>query len=63
VALTGAPRVWLWRVARVAAGADHIFLQAECPWPEFDEQMTRIRAEILDRRDDIFARAAVIAGG
>jgi probable F420-dependent oxidoreductase len=60
----GTPEDCRARIAEfVAAGADHIFLQAECPWPEFDDQMTRIRAEILDRRDDIFARAAAIAAG
>ncbi|MBI2015262.1 MAG: hypothetical protein HYS77_06965 [Candidatus Rokubacteria bacterium] len=41
--------------------ADRIFLQAECPWPEFEEQMRMIRAEILDRRADIFRRAGELS--
>lgn len=45
----------------VAAGAGRIFLQAECPWPEFDEQMRMIRGEILDRRAEISAKADEIA--
>jgi probable F420-dependent oxidoreductase len=54
----GPPAACRERIAEfVAAGANRIFLQAECPWPEFDEQMTLIRAEILDRRAEILARA------
>jgi alkanesulfonate monooxygenase SsuD/methylene tetrahydromethanopterin reductase-like flavin-dependent oxidoreductase (luciferase family) len=50
------------RIAQfIAAGADRIFLQAECPWPEFDEQMRMIRGEILDRRAEIAQRAAALA--
>jgi probable F420-dependent oxidoreductase len=60
----GPPASCRERIAEfIAAGADRIFLQAECPWPEFDAQMTLIRAEILDRRDEIQARARELAAG
>lgn len=55
----GPPAACRRRIAEfIAAGADRIFLQAECPWPEFDEQLRMIRGEILDRRDEILAEAA-----
>ncbi len=58
----GPAEVCRTRIAEfVAAGADRIFLQAECPWPEFDEQMRMIRAEIVDRRAEIAAKAAEIS--
>jgi alkanesulfonate monooxygenase SsuD/methylene tetrahydromethanopterin reductase-like flavin-dependent oxidoreductase (luciferase family) len=54
----GPPEACRTRIAQfIAAGADRIFLQAECPWPEFDEQMRMIRSEILDHRPDILAEA------
>jgi alkanesulfonate monooxygenase SsuD/methylene tetrahydromethanopterin reductase-like flavin-dependent oxidoreductase (luciferase family) len=57
----GPPDACRERIAEfVAAGADRIFLQAECPWPEFDEQMRMIRSEILDRRGEIAQRAREI---
>lgn len=55
----GTPPDCRMRIAEfIAAGADRIFLQAECPWPEFDEQMRLIQSEILDWRDDICNLAA-----
>jgi probable F420-dependent oxidoreductase len=58
----GPPGECRTRIAEfIAAGADHIFLQAECPWPEFDEQMRMIRGEILDRREEIARQAAALA--
>jgi alkanesulfonate monooxygenase SsuD/methylene tetrahydromethanopterin reductase-like flavin-dependent oxidoreductase (luciferase family) len=54
----GTPADCRTRIAEfIAAGADRIFLQAECPWPEFDEQMGLIRSEILDRREEILGLA------
>ena len=58
----GTPADCRARIAEfIAAGADRIFIQAECPWPEFDEQMRMIRAEILDRRAEIAERAGELA--
>lgn len=58
----GPPEECRTRIAEfIAAGADRIFLQAECPWPEFEEQVRMIRAEILDRRADIFRRAGELS--
>lgn len=58
----GPPAECRTRIAEfIAAGADRIFLQAECPWPEFDGQMRMIRAEILDRRAEIVAKARELA--
>jgi alkanesulfonate monooxygenase SsuD/methylene tetrahydromethanopterin reductase-like flavin-dependent oxidoreductase (luciferase family) len=58
----GPPETCRTRIAEfIAAGADRIFLQAECPWPEFDEQMRMIRGEILDRRSDILRHASELA--
>jgi alkanesulfonate monooxygenase SsuD/methylene tetrahydromethanopterin reductase-like flavin-dependent oxidoreductase (luciferase family) len=58
----GPPEVCRKRLAQlIAAGADRITIQAECPWPEFEDQIRLIRAEILDRREAILAEAARIA--
>ena len=57
----GPPEVCRSRIAQfIAAGADRIFLQAECPWPQFDEQLGMIRSEILDNRAEIMVEAAAI---
>lgn len=54
----GPPEVCRRRLAEfVAAGANRIILQAECPWPEFEAQLRLIRGEILDRREEIGALA------
>lgn len=57
----GPPDACRLRLAEfVAAGADRICLQAECPWEEFEDQLHLIRTEILERRDEILSMAESI---
>ncbi len=59
----GPPDVCRRRLAEfVAAGANRIILQAECPWPEFDDQLGMIRREILERRKEIEGLARELGG-